>query len=134
MGKVPQGGKVNWTPAWNRGIIIFDNGDVNRAGVAAAFTDFFAEAEMNAGWCVASNYPALFEETKATETYKTFAANNESFTYLHPEYAGAFPAITAQAFARKALQNLMSQVAGGTDISKALEEAVQYIEDELAAQ
>lgn len=134
MGKVPQGGAVEWTPAWNRGIIIFDNGDVNRAGVAAAFTDFFAEAEMNAGWCVACNYPALFEDTMETETYKNFAATNESFTYLHPEYAGAFPAVTTQTFARIALRNLMSQVAGGTDVNEALEEAVKYIEDELAAQ
>ena len=48
--------------------------------------------------------------------------------------AGAFPAVTAQAFARTALQNLMSQVAGGTDVNTALEDAVKYIEDELAAQ
>ena len=134
MGKVPQGGSVEWTPAWNRGIIIFDYNDENRAGISAAFTDFFAEAEMNAGWCEACNYPALFEDTMATDTYKNFAANNESFTYLHPEYAGAFPAVTTQAFARTALQNLMSQVAGGTDVNTALEEAVKYIEDELAAQ
>lgn len=134
MGKVPQGGSVEWTPAWNRGIIIFNYDDENRAGVAAAFTDFFAEAEMNAGWCVACNYPALFEDTMATQTYKDFAAANESFNYLHPEYAGAFPAVTTQAFARTALQTMMSQVAGGTDVNQALEEAVTYIEDELAAQ
>ncbi len=134
IGKVPQGGSVEWTPAWNRGIIIFNYDDEERAKVAGAFTDFFAEAEMNAGWCIACNYPALFEDTMATDTYKEFAANNESFTYLHPEYAGAFPAVTTQAFARTALQTLMSQVAGGTDVNAALEEAVQYIEDELAAQ
>ena len=117
-----------------RKIIIFNYDDEDRAGIAAAFTDYFAEAEMNAGWCVACNYPATFPATMETQTYKDFVAQNESFTYLHPEYAGAFPAVTTQAYARTALRDLMSQVAGGTDVKEALEAAVQYIEDEKAAE
>ena len=134
MGKVPQGGAVNWTPAWNRGIIIFDYEDENRAKVAAAFTDYFASAEVNAGWCEACNYPATFEATMATQTYKDFVANNESFSYLHPEYAGAFPAVTRPAYVRNALQMLMEDVAGGKDINTSLEDAIQYVEDEMEAE
>ena len=69
-----------------------------------------------------------------TQTYKDFVANNESFTYLNAEHAGALPATTANAYARTALANLMSQIAGGADINAALEEAVKYIADELAAE
>lgn len=134
IGAVPQGGKVEWVPAWNRGMIVFNYGDENRAKASGAFIDFFAEPEMNAGWCVACNYPATFKKTMETETYKEFVAKNESFQYLNAEHAGAFPAVTAQAYARTALQTLMSQVAGGADINKALEEAVKYIEDEMAAE
>ena len=134
MGKVPQGGKVNWTPAWNRGIIIFNYDDEARAQVSAAFTDYFASAEVNAGWCVACNYPATFPATMETQTYKDFVADNESFTYLHPEYAGAFPALTTQAYARTAFGTMMSEVAGGTDVHEALNTAVEYIEGELASE
>ena len=134
MGIVPQGGAVEWTPAWNRGMIAFNYGDENRAKACGKFIDFFAAPEMNAGWCVACNYPATFEATMATDTYKEFVANNESFTYLNAEHAGAFPAITAQAYTRSALQTLMSEVAGGKDVNEALADAVKYIEDEKAAE
>ncbi|MDO5439336.1 MAG: extracellular solute-binding protein [Erysipelotrichaceae bacterium] len=132
MGPVPQGGAVEWVPAWNRGIIVFNYGDENRAKAAAAFTDYFATPEVNAGWCVACNYPATFPATMETQTYKDFVANNESFTYLNAEHAGAFPAVTAQAYIRTALQTLMSSVAGGADVQESLDAAVTYIQEELA--
>ncbi|MBR2825692.1 MAG: extracellular solute-binding protein [Solobacterium sp.] len=134
IGIVPQGGVVEWVPAWNRGMIVFNYNNENRAKASGAFIDYFASPEINAGWCVACNYPATFKATMETQTYKDFVAKNESFQYLNAEHAGAFPAVTAQTHARKALQTLMSQVAGGTDVNKALEEAVKYIEDELAAE
>ena len=61
-----------------------------------------------------------------------FVANNESFTYLNAEHAGAFPAVTAQAYIRTALQTLMSSVAGGADVQESLDAAVTYIQEELA--
>ena len=134
IGEVPQGGAVEWVPAWNRGMIVFNYGDEARAKAAGAFIDYFASPEVNAGWCVACNYPATFEATKATDTYKAFAESNESFQYLNAEHAGAFPAVPAQAYARDALGTLMAQVGGGTDVNAALEEAVKYIEEELAAE
>ena len=113
-------------------LIVFNYGDENRAKAAAAFTDYFATPEVNAGWCVACNYPATFPATMETQTYKDFVANNESFTYLNAEHAGAFPAVTAQAYIRTALQTLMSSVAGGADVQESLDAAVTYIQEELA--
>lgn len=132
MGALPQGGVVEWVPAWNRGMIVFNYDDEARAAGAAKFIDYFAQPEINAGWCVACNYPATFAATMETETYKNFVANNESFSYLNAEHAGAFPAVTAQAYIRTALQTLMSSVAGGQDVQTALDEAVTYIQEELA--
>ena len=134
LGEVPQGGSVEWVPAWNRGMIVFNYGDDARAKAAGAFIDYFASPEVNAGWCVACNYPATFEATKEVDTYKAFAEENISFQYLNAEHAGELPAVSAQAYSRDALSTLMSQVAGGTDVNQALEDAVKYIEDELAAE
>lgn len=134
LGEVPQGGSVEWVPAWNRGMIVFNYGDDARAKAAGAFIDYFASPEINAGWCVACNYPATFEATKEVDTYKAFAEENIGFQYLNAEHAGELPAVSAQAYSRDALSTLMSQVAGGTDVNKALEDAVKYIEDELAAE
>lgn len=134
LGEVPQGGSVEWVPAWNRGMIVFNYGDDARAKAAGAFIDYFASPEVNAGWCVACNYPATFEATKEVDTYKAFAEENIGFQYLNAEHAGELPAVRAQAYSRDALSTLMSQVAGGTDVNQALEDAVKYIEDELAAE
>lgn len=132
-GIVPQGGSTEWAPAWNRGMMIFDYGDENRIKAAAAFTDYFADPEVNAGWCVAVNYPALFADTMETETYKSFVANNEIFKYLNVAAAGA-PSATDNNIIRSAMQNLMAALQGGTPVQDALDAAVEEIEDELAAQ
>lgn len=131
-GPVPQGGAVNWTPAWNRGIIIFNYDDEARAQVAGAFADYFASPEVNAGFCIAANYPAVFPETLANADYQAYAATVVGWDQLHPEYAGAFPAVTTYTYARNALRTLMSEVASGVDVQEALDNAVTYIEDELA--
>ena len=133
FGIVPQGGAVEWAPAWNRGMMIFDYGDENRVKAAAAFTEYFATPEVNAGWCVAVNYPALYKRTMETQTYKDFVAGNESFEYLNADVAGA-PSATDNNIIRTAMTNLMAEVSGGTPVQEALDAAVEFIEDELAAQ
>ena len=133
FGIVPQGGTVEWAPAWNRGMMIFNYGDEDRIKAAAAFTEYFAEPEVNAGWCVACNYPAVYKRTMETQTYKDFVANNEIFNYLNPEAAGA-PSATDNQIIRDAMKNLMAEVSGGTDVQEALDSAVEYIKEELAAQ
>lgn len=133
FGIVPQGGTTEWAPAWNRGMMIFNYGDENRIKAAAAFTEYFAQPEVNAGWCVACNYPALFPWTMETETYKGFVANNEIFNYLNAGVAGA-PSATDNNIIRTAMSNLMSALQGGTPVQEALDAAVEYINEELAAQ
>lgn len=133
FGIVPQGGAVEWAPAWNRGMMIFNYGDENRIKAAAAFTEYFAQPEVNAGWCAAVNYPALFPATMETQTYKDFAAKSEAFAYLNVEHAGA-PSATDNQIIRDAMKNLMAAVQGGTPVQEALDAAVEYINEELAAQ
>ena len=131
---VPQGGSVEWTPAWTRGLIVFNYDDEERVKAAAAFTDYFASPEVNAGWCEACVYTASSAATRETEAYKAFIGSNEVLACLHPEYAGAFPASTTYTHTRSAMETLMSQIGGGTDVQTALDEAQQYVADELAAE
>lgn len=133
FGIVPQGGKTEWAPAWNRGMMIFNYGDENKIKAAAAFTEYFAQPEVNAGWCVACNYPALFPWTMETSTYKNFVANNEIFNYMNSAVAGA-PSATDNNIIRTAMQNLMAALQGGTPVQDALDAAVEYVNEELAAQ
>lgn len=133
FGIVPQGGKVEWAPAWNRGMMIFNYGDENRIKAAAAFTEYFAQPEVNAGWCEAVKYPALFPWTMETETYKNLVASNEIYNYLNASVAGA-PSATDNQIIRDAMKNLMAAVQGGTPVQEALDAAVSYIQEELAAQ
>ena len=132
FGIVPQGGKVEWAPAWNRGMMIFNYGDEARIKAAAAFTEYFGSAEVNAGWCKAVNYPALYQWTKETDTYKEFVAANEIFEYLNADVAGA-PSATDNSIIRAAMKDLMAGVQGGTPVQECLDKAVKYIQDELKA-
>ncbi|MBR0090125.1 MAG: extracellular solute-binding protein [Lachnospiraceae bacterium] len=136
MGIVPQTvGGTNWTPAWNRGAIIFNYGDEARIKGAASFVDYFATPEVNAGFCAAANYPAVFPATEEQQAYQDYVNSGDlGWQYLHPEYAGAFPAVTAYAYARTALGNLMGEVAEGVPVQEALNTAVEYIENELASE
>ena len=111
FGIVPQGGAKEWAPAWNRGMMIFNYGDEARIKAAAAFTEYFASPEVNAGWCVACNYPALFPATMETSTYKNFVATNEIFNYMNSAVAGA-PSATDNNIIRNAMTNLMAAVQG----------------------
>ncbi len=133
FGIVPQGGAVKWTPAWNRGMIVFNYGNEAKVKACAAFIEFFATPEQNAAWCIACNYPAMFASTMENAAYKEFAAKNESFGYLQPEIGGAAPA-EGNSVMRNTVDHLLAAVEGGTDIQKALDDAVKEAKEELAAQ
>ena len=122
-------GGVAWTPAWNRGVLIFNYGDEERIKGAAAFLEYFVSAEINEDWCEKCNYQSCLKWTMALDSYQTFLAGSESLQALSPETAGAFPAIPAQSAIRTALKNLISSVGAGTNVNDALAEAVQYIAD-----
>ncbi len=132
FGIVPQGGKTPWTPAWNRGMIVFNYNNEAKIKACAAFIEYFATPEVNADWCIACNYPALFPTTLENAKYKDFASKNASFNYLQPEIGGAAPA-EGNAVMRTTIDNLLAAVEGGTDITKALEDAVKYAKEELEA-
>ena len=135
---VPQtAGGTAWTPAWNRGILVFDYGDEARIQAAAAFTEFFASPEQNTAWCIACNYMTSLKSTQEYAGYQEFLASTDrgvaALNALDPESAGAFPAVPAISPIRIALKNAMADAATGLTGEEAVKNAVEYINSELAS-
>jgi len=120
-------GGVAWTPAWNRGVMIFNYEDEARIKGAAEFLEYFVAAERNLEWCQKCNYQSCLSWTLALDEYKTFLADNASLACLEPEIAGSFPAVTDISYVRTALKNLVSQIGAGTDVKTALQDAADAI-------
>lgn len=113
---IPQGGKVEWTPAWDRGVIVFSYGDEAREKAAAEFALYLASPEVNAGFCAAANYASPYKATVETETYKKHIADNPALEALRPEIGGAIAPISGSAQIRKILENLSIAVSTGADV------------------
>lgn len=107
---VPQGGNVEWTPAWNRGIIVF-SADEKTEAATAEFAKYFASPEVNAKFCEVANYATPYQATRDTETYKAFVAANTDLANLRPEIGGSFAAITGVAGVRTQIEELLNSVA-----------------------
>lgn len=132
VARLPQTeGGTAWTPAWNRGVIVFSSNEEKEAA-ACEFLSYFASAEVNAGWCVACNYQTSLSTTRETETYKNLMANSDTLNALQPETAGSFDALPAIQYVRTALKNLMKDVAAGTDAKTAIGTAYDYVAGEIA--
>ncbi len=122
-------GGTAWTSAWNRGVVIFDYDDEARIEGAIAFLEYFITPEVNTEWCIACNYQSCISTTLEYEAYQEFIAENEILACLQPEIAGTLPAVPATTAIRTALKNLITSVGGGVDVQTALDEAVQYVNE-----
>lgn len=110
MAPLPQGGKVEWTPSWNRGVIVFKV-DEKKDAVAADFGLYLASPEVNAGFCKAANYVSPYAATRETETYKEHINGNKALSCLRPETAGGYPSISGTQTVRASIQEVLTQVA-----------------------
>lgn len=106
---LPQGGKAEWTPAWNRGIIAFKNGDAKEQA-AVEFAKYLASPEVNAGFCVAANYASPYAATRELQAYKDLIATNTPLAALRPETAGSFPAISGVSSVRTVIEKIFTEV------------------------
>lgn len=127
-------GGVDWTPAWDRGIIVFKYNDA-RSAAACEFVSYFASPEVNAGWCEAMVGLACMSGTREVEAYKNFIAQDtpdiKALNALRPECAGAPHAKSAATHVRKALGNMMADLAVGVSMDEAIKTAYDYVADEL---
>lgn len=117
---LPQKGTTPWTPAWNRGVIAFKNGEEKEAA-AATFALYLTSADVNAGFCVAANYASPYAATRETQAYKDLIATNAPLAALRPDTAGSFPAIAGTSTVREVIQRVLTEVS--TD-QKSVEQAL----------
>ena len=109
---LPQGGEVEWTPAWNRGAIIFASDEATEKA-AFEFVKYFASPEVNAEFCKVANYASPYAATREQEVYKQHVADNDALNALRPENAGSFPAIPGVATVREEVQKMFTEAATG---------------------
>ncbi|MBQ2509719.1 MAG: extracellular solute-binding protein [Erysipelotrichaceae bacterium] len=130
-------GGIPWTPAWNRGMLVFDYGDEARIQGAARFIEYFATPEVNTAWCIACNYMTALKTTQEYEGYKTYLASEDpnvaALNALSPETAGAFDAVPAVQYVRNALKNAMADAASGLSGQEAVANAIEYVNEEVAS-
>ena len=120
-----------WTPAWNRGVMIFDYEDEARKQGAAAFLEYFVSAEHNLEWCKNCNYQSCLKWTLALDDYKAFLADNASLACLEPEIAGCFDAVTDIAYVRTGLKKVIDEIGAGTSVKDALQVGDDYVMGEV---
>ncbi len=120
---VPQGGSVEWTPAWNRGVIVFSADETTEAATAE-FALYLASPEVNAEFCEVANYASPYQATRDTEVYKSFVEGNTALDSLRSEIGGSFAAVPGVSVVRSQIEELITAVATGTkDVNTALADA-----------
>ena len=124
-------GGTEWTPAWQRGIIVFDYGNEAKVEGAVEFLRFFTTPENNLLWCQKCNYQSALKTTLALPEYTAFLADNTSLACLEPAVAGAFPAIPDTDYVRTALNDLLASVGAGVSVKDAMDAAVKYVADNV---
>lgn len=129
---LPQGGEVEWTPAWNRGAIIFSSDEATERA-AFEFVKYFASPEVNAEFCKVANYASPYAATREQEVYQEHISGNEALNALRPETAGSFPAIPGVATVRTQVEQMFTEAANDMkDAATAVADAEARCNEALA--
>lgn len=109
-----------WTPAWDRGLMVFDYNDADRAVASYLFIKYFIETENSAKWNMAMNSLSPFFAVQERADYQAYLASNEALNALsqQTEFAGVLPTVTGSATVRTELQSAVKTVAAGEATAK----------------
>lgn len=116
-----------WYPSWNRGPIVFNQGEEANRG-AYEFVKFFLQPDNNAQWAIAMNAISPYGTTQEqSEVYQEFAAEmpaSLAAVQANLDAAGALPTISGSYAVREALEEAATMVAGGMSVEDALANCV----------
>lgn len=115
-----------WNPAWDRGLMVFNYEDENRAVASYLFIKHFIETENSLKWNMAMNSLSPFFAVQEQEVYKEYLASNEALAALAQQMdtSGVLPTITGSATVRTELESAVKTVAlGNKTAADALQEA-----------
>lgn len=78
---IPQSGNVEWSPTWNRALIVFKSNQDREAG-AVDFIKYFTNEDNSAKWCMASGNISPYSYTINNEEYKAFLLENKALSVV----------------------------------------------------
>ena len=106
---------TKWTPAWDRGVIVFDYENEARALASYLFVKYFTSDENSARWNMAMNSISPFLSVQQTASFQEYLNSNAALKALseQTEFAGVLPTINGSATVRTELQNAVKAVAAG---------------------
>ncbi len=127
MAPLPNTITTAWYPSWNRGPIVFNQGEEANRG-AYEFVKFFLQPDNNAQWAIAMNAISPYGTTQEqSEVYQEFAAEmpaSLAAVQANLDAAGALPTISGSYAVREALEEAATMVAGGMSVEDALANCV----------
>ena len=123
---IPQGDTV-WSPAWNRGAIVFKSDDATQRA-AYLFLKYFTSAEVNAEWCTEFGALSAYTAVNDSDVMKEFLATDASLTALSEglDAVGYIPAFNGSNTVRDEISKALQECSTG------LKTAEQALKDSAA--
>lgn len=113
---------------WNRGPIVFSANGEEAAKGAYQFVKFMLTIPENAeGWAEAMVALTPWANAQQVEGYDAFLAKQPALAAVQAnfEHGVTFPAVTGASEVRNAIGEMITVIAGGTDVAEALNAAVE---------
>lgn len=106
---------TKWTPAWDRGMMVFNYDDADRAVASYLFIKYFTETENSLKWNMAMNALSPYFAVQEVAEYQAYLEANPALQSLAEQtaYAGVLPTVTGSATVRTELQDAVKVVAAG---------------------
>ena len=119
---IPQGDTV-WSPAWNRGAIVFTSDDATQRA-AYLFLKYFTSPEVNARWCTEFGALSAYTEVNESDVMQEFLATDASLSALSEglDAVGYIPAFNGSNTVRDEISKALQECSTGL---KTAEQALQ---------
>lgn len=131
---LPQGGEIEWSPAWNRGAIVFKS-DEDTERAAYLFLKYFVSPEVNTQWCIDYEAISPYLAVNDSEKLQSYLKENPGLMSLSEslDTVGYIPAFRGSSTVRSELSKAIQEVSTGIkDASTALSDAEKVCNDEMS--
>ena len=130
---IPQGDTV-WSPAWNRGAIVFTSDDATQRA-AYLFLKYFTSPEVNAKWCTEFGALSAYTEVNNSDVMQEFLATDASLSALSEglDAVGYIPAFNGSNTVRDEISKALQECSTGLKTAEqALQDSAAVCNSELA--
>ena len=106
-------GKVEWAPAFNRGIVVFKSNEKKERAMCD-FVEYFTNKENSVRWCMSIDSLSPFNDATDIQEYRNYIQENKILIAASEtmEYAYGTPAIIGASQVRTELKNMFLSIVG----------------------